>query len=376
MVVADRPRVVTGTFASIDAGDYVVSVGPGLLSRAGEIASAAAPAHRFAVVSDSNVAPLYAQQLVAQLSHPGRPAALCTVAAGEEWKTRESWARITDELLAAGLGRDTTIVALGGGVVCDLAGFVAATFMRGVPVVHVPTTLLAMIDASIGGKTGVDTDLGKNLVGAFHQPSAVIIDAELLATLPAEELRSGMAEAIKHGAIADAAYFEFVSRECRGLLAEAPGKRDVPALNHVIETSVRLKVGFVAADERETGARKALNFGHTIGHAIETLSGYSVRHGEAVGIGMLLEATAAEHEGVAEAGTAERIRRALQAAGLPTQRPAGPSATRVLDSMRADKKGRNGRIEYAVPSRIGTIAAERDGFTVLLPDALVEAVLT
>ena len=373
MVAADtvpgRSQVV------IDGGGYKVTVSPGLLARAGDLICQAAPAYRFAVISDANVAPLYASQLVHELERTGTQVQLCTVPAGEQWKTRESWERITDELLAAGLGRDSAIVALGGGVVCDLAGFVAATFMRGVPVVHVPTTLLSMIDASIGGKTGVDTALGKNLVGAFHQPAAVVVDPEVLGTLPAAELRSGLAEALKHGAIADAEYFEFVARTAPLLLADAPGKRDVPALSQVIERSVRLKLGVVAADEKERGARKALNFGHTIGHALEALSGYSLRHGEAVAVGMLLEVTAAEREGITEAGTSGRLHDALRAAGLPTSRPAGPTPASVIASMQSDKKGRAGTIEYAIPFRIGMMAGAAAGYTVRLPNSLVEEVL-
>jgi len=248
-------------------------------------------------------------------------------------------------------------------------------FMRGVPVVHIPTTLLSMIDASIGGKTGVDTPYGKNLVGAFHQPSAVIIDPEVLDTLPVSDLRAGLAEALKHGAIADAAYFDFIANSAPLLLANEPRERDVLALNHVIEKSVRLKVGVVAADERENGARKALNFGHTIGHAIELLSGFGMRHGEAVGVGMVLEAAAAEREGVTDAGTADRIREALVSAGLPIVRPAGPSVSSILDSMRGDKKSRAGEIEYAVPTRIGVMAGAGTGYTVRLSDAVVAEVL-
>jgi 3-dehydroquinate synthase len=374
-VVDPATRSTRDTISFIEAGGYEISVAAGLLGRAGEIAAAAAPAHRYAVVSDSNVAPLYAARLVEQFGRSGGAVPLCTVPAGEAHKSRESWAAITDQLLAAGLGRDSAIIALGGGVVCDLAGFVAATFMRGVPVVHIPTTLLSMIDASIGGKTGVDTPHGKNLVGAFHQPSAVIIDPEVLDTLPVGDLRAGLAEALKHGAIADAAYFDFIVNSAPGLLAEAPNQRDVPALNHVIEKSVRLKVGVVAADERENGARKALNFGHTIGHAIELLSGFGMRHGEAVGVGMVLEAAAAEREGVTDAGTASRIREALLSAGLPTTRPAGPSVSSILESMRGDKKSRAGEIEYAVPTRIGVMAGADAGYAVRLPDAVVAEVL-
>ena len=359
----------------IGGGGYEIRIAPGSLATAGDVIGSLVPSHRFAVISDSNVAALHAGYLVAQLERQGASALLCTIPAGERFKTRETWAAVTDELLAAGLGRDSTIVALGGGVVCDLAGFVAATFMRGVPVVHIPTTLLAMIDASIGGKTGVDTLTGKNLVGAFHQPAAVLIDPEILATLPLEELRSGMAEAIKHGAIADAGYFEYMVREMPRMLAGEPSRRDVPALGYVIEKSVRLKAGFVAADEKERGARKSLNFGHTIGHAIETLSGYTMRHGEAVGVGMLLETTAAERAGITQAGTSAEILASLRSAGLPVTRPTGPTATAILDAMSGDKKRRAGSIEYAVPRRIGTMAAAELGYTVLLPDAIVRGIL-
>lgn len=361
--------------AFVSVGGYEVSVAPGLLDRVGEIAIAAAPAHRYAIISDSNVAPLYASRVVRSLERNGQTVPLCTIPAGEVHKTRDTWAALTDQLLESQLGRDSAIIALGGGVVCDVAGFVAATFMRGIPVVHVPTTLLAMIDASIGGKTGVDTSHGKNLVGAFHQPSAVIIDPEVLDTLALDELRSGMAEAIKHGAIADAGYFDYLAERAPVLLADEPGGRDVQALNYVIEKSIRLKLGVVAADERESGARKALNFGHTIGHAIEMLSGYSMRHGEAVGVGMLLEAAASELEGVTEAGTAARIRDVLESAGLPTTRPTGAPAERIMESMRSDKKSRAGVTEYSVPLRIGMMAAADAGYTVQLPDSVVAEVL-
>jgi 3-dehydroquinate synthase len=361
--------------AVIESLGYAISVAPGVLDHAGEIIQKAAPAHRYAVVSDSNVAPIYAERLVAQLDKIGEATRLCVVPAGESHKTRQTWADITDQLLQARLGRDSVIVSLGGGVICDMAGFVAATFLRGVPVVHIPTTLLSMIDASIGGKTGVDTPHGKNLVGAFHQPNAVIIDPEVLDTLPVEEIRSGLAEALKHGAIADAEYFDFVGRAAPGLLAGEPGKRDVLSLSHVIESSVRLKVGVVAADERENGARKSLNFGHTIGHAIELLSGFTMRHGEAVGVGMLLEAIAAEREGITEPGTADRIRAALLSVGLPTARPSGPSVSSVLDSMRGDKKSRGGATEYAVPLRIGVMAAAANGYAVRISDERVAEVL-
>ncbi|MEO7218149.1 MAG: 3-dehydroquinate synthase [Gemmatimonadaceae bacterium] len=359
----------------MSAGIYDICIAPGLLDRVAEIVLERAPAHRYAVISDSTVSPLYAGRVAGRLDAGGRPALVSTFPAGEEHKTRQTWADLTDQLLEARFGRDSTIIALGGGVVLDVAGFVAATYMRGIPVVHVPTTLLAMIDASIGGKTGVDTLKGKNLVGAFHQPAAVIVDPDVLATLPVEELRSGMAEALKHGAIGDAAYFDFTSKAAGAIITAGPEARDVAALYYVIEKSIRLKVGVVAMDERELGARKALNFGHTIGHAIEALSGYTIRHGEAVGIGMLLEATASERAGVTEPGTAARISDALKSAGLPTRRPSGPSASSIIEAMRSDKKNRAGVTEFSVPARIGTMAAQDSGYTTLLPDSLLTEVL-
>ncbi|MGI8510731.1 MAG: 3-dehydroquinate synthase [Gemmatimonadaceae bacterium] len=358
---------------SVSAGSYDITIAPGALSDAAAIIRHAAPAHRYAIVTDSNVGLLYAEALRRQFE--GDSAAVCTIPAGEAHKTRDSWASVTDQLLDRCFGRDSTVVALGGGVVCDLAGFVAATFMRGVPVVHLPTTLLAMIDASIGGKTGVDTPSGKNLVGAFHLPSAVVIDPEVLATLPLPELRSGFAEAIKHGVIADERYFDFLAEVGPELAADAGGIRDVSVLGRVIEESVRIKAAVVLADEREKGARKTLNFGHTVGHAIELLSGFTMRHGEAVGVGMVLEARAGERAGITQAGTVSRIATALERAGLPTERPAGPSPERIMDLMRGDKKARSGAAEYAVPARVGMMAAQESGYAVRLPDALMCEVL-
>jgi 3-dehydroquinate synthase len=201
-----------------------------------------------------------------------------TLPAGEAHKTRDTWARATDAMLAAGCGRDTTVVALGGGVVGDLAGFVAATYLRGVPVVQVPTTLLAMLDASVGGKTAVDTPAGKNLVGAFHPPAAVLIDPALLATLPAPDLAAGAAEALKHGVIASAAHFDDVAALLPRL---ARGEADPAALARLVGDSVAVKAAVVAEDLTERGRRKTLNFGHTLGHAVEHASGYALRHGEA-----------------------------------------------------------------------------------------------
>jgi 3-dehydroquinate synthase len=354
---------------------YEVIVAPGALHDAGAIITRAAPAHHYAVVSDPNVAPLYVERVRASLADaaPGATMSLLLVPPGEEHKTRELWAHLTDELLASGAGRDTTIVALGGGVVGDLAGFVAATYMRGIPVVQLPTTLLAMVDASVGGKTGVDTPAGKNLVGAFHPPSAVIADPDTLASLPAPELRSGSAEMIKHGVVADARYFDEVAAVLPRLAADDTG---IPGeLTALIARSVEIKAEVVAADEREQGRRKILNFGHTLGHAIETASGYRLLHGEAIAIGMALESEIAERIGVAEAGTAMRVRAALTAGGLPVVVPLGIDPVEILAATRSDKKARGGRVEYALPVAIGSMAGAECGWGLAVADDIVLGVL-
>jgi 3-dehydroquinate synthase len=370
-VTADRSPPL-GPRVEIRILPYPILVEAGALSRLGDIVTTAAPAHRYAIVTDANVGPLYGSRVVA--GFPAGSAHLVTVPAGESHKTRETWARVTDELLARGMGRDTTVVALGGGVTGDLAGFVAATFLRGVAVVQVPTTLLAMIDASVGGKTGVDTPAGKNLVGAFHPPAAVVVDPEVLGTLPLNELRTGFAEAVKHGAIADSGYFEFVKRELPVLLA--PGGSGSDSMARVIVRSIEIKSEIVRHDELERGLRKVLNFGHTIGHALEASSGYELAHGEAVAIGMALESLIAERAGIAEAGTSAAIRDALKVAELPTDRPGSLSGQKILNAMKADKKVRGGRLEYALPSKIGAMAGSESGWTVTVAEDIVREVLT
>ncbi len=349
---------------------YDVTIGYGALDRIGDIVQRAARAHRYALVTDGHVAPLYADQVKSSLGAAATE--VLTIRAGEEWKTRETWAALTDQMLAAGMGRDTTVIALGGGVVGDVAGFVAATFMRGVPFIQVPTSLLAMIDASIGGKTGVDTPAGKNLVGAFHQPAAVIADPNVLRTLPREHLRAGLAEAIKHGVIADERYLESVV--AFGSTIDAGGSGD-DALTDLVATSVEIKASVVRRDEREAGLRKTLNFGHTLGHAIELAAEYRMLHGEAVAIGMVLESEIAEAMSVASSGTAAAIRNAVRRVGLPDSPPAALSADAILRGTHGDKKARGGRAEYALPSRIGAMAAADRGWAIPVADELVQRLL-
>ena len=357
------------TTREVELPTYRVTIGAGVLEAIGELARGVAPAHRYAIITDSNVGPLYSGRVRRALGESS--SSVFTIPAGEANKSRETWLAVTDELLATGFGRDTTIVALGGGVVGDLAGFVAATFMRGIPYVQVPTSLLAMIDASVGGKTGVDTPAGKNLVGAFHQPAAVLADTSLLATVPAGHIRSGMAEAIKHGVIADADYFEWASH-IASVRVTTPAASEMVNL---VARSVEIKADVVRRDERESGVRKTLNFGHTIGHAVELCSGYTLLHGDAVAIGMVLESELAERIGVAAGGTAARVRESVRVAGLPERRPASMSIDDVVAATSGDKKARAGRAEYALPARIGAMAGGDRGWSLPVSEERVREVL-
>jgi 3-dehydroquinate synthase len=263
---------------------------------------------------------------------------------GEAYKTLESASTVLDALVAAGANRDTTVVALGGGVVGDIAGFAAASYLRGVRYLQVPTTLLAQVDSSVGGKTGVNHPGGKNLIGAFHQPGIVLIDTDTLNTLPDRELRAGLAEVIKHGAIADVEFFAWLEANMRGLLA-----RDPEALAHAVRRSCEIKAAVVAEDEREAGRRAILNFGHTFGHAIERCQGYGEwLHGEAVAAGMIM---AAEF-GALDADEAGRLRRLVEAAGLPSAPPSVDAAA-LRAAMGMDKKVRRKSLHFVLLDGLG-----------------------
>ena len=344
-----------------------VLIGAGLLDECGAELHATLQRRRLAIISDSNVAPIYAAQLAATCGTP--LPTLLTIPAGEASKTRQQWSRLTDELLDLHFGRDSAILALGGGVVGDLAGFVAATYLRGIPVVQLPTTLLAMIDASIGGKTGVDTRNGKNLVGAFHHPVLVLADPTLLGTLPVDQLRNGLAEAIKHAVIASAPDFVWLATNA-GSIIRAGGPN--PALaEQLVRRNVKIKADIVARDERESGVRKILNFGHTIGHAIETLSGFAMLHGESVAVGMVVEARIAARAGIGDTGLPEMLIEVLRQAGLPITVPAAMSSDAILEATRSDKKARDGVVEYALPARLGMMAGADRGFGIPVRDDIV-----
>jgi 3-dehydroquinate synthase len=348
-----------------------ILIGAGLLDQCGAELHLALSGRRLAIVSDDVVAPLYAARVAAALAPS--PVTILTIPAGEASKTRQNWSRLTDELLDSGFGRDSAIIALGGGVVGDLAGFVAATYMRGIPFVQMPTSLLAMIDAAIGGKTGVDTRAGKNLVGAFHHPALVIVDPRALSTLPLPHVRNGLAEAIKHGVIASRAEFEWIASNLAALLRE--GGPAIELADRLVRRNIEIKAAVVARDEREGGVRKTLNFGHTIGHAVESLSGYSMLHGECIAVGMVVEARIAALVGIADPALAGAIAQLLGAAGLPVSVPESMTAAAVLAGTRSDKKARGGFVEYALPAALGAMAGADRGYAIPVPDsAVLEAV--
>jgi 3-dehydroquinate synthase len=339
---------VTSVLVRHALGSYPVHVEPGVLERLDELVQRHLSGRRVALIADDTV-----YRLLREGRLPGArwDGAALTFPSGERSKTRDTWSRLTDELLRLGFGRDSGIVALGGGVAGDLGGFVAATYMRGVPYLQVPTTLLAMLDASVGGKTGVDTAEGKNLIGAFHPPVAVLADPLVLATLPEREYRAGLAEAVKHGLIADREYFGWMERNVEPLLT-----RDPAALQHLVRRSVEIKAEVVSEDEREAGRRAILNAGHTVAHALERATEYRLPHGEAVGLGLLAEAALATGLGLATPEAGARVAALLERLGLPTRLEPLPEE-RVLQAMESDKKNRGGGIRFALPRGLGTMGA-------------------
>lgn len=332
---------------SIDLGarSYPILIGPGLLED-GNVLSEVVPARDVMVVTNDVVAPLYLARLLRALGNRRVETAL--LPDGERYKTLETMGRVLDALVAARMNRDACVLALGGGVIGDVAGFAAACYQRGVGYVQVPTTLLAQVDSSVGGKTGVNHPGGKNLVGAFHQPLAVISDTRTLGTLPVRELRAGLAEVIKYGLVADAAFLAWLEAELEQLLALEPS-----AVEYAVRRCCEIKAAIVAADEREHGARALLNLGHTFGHAIEAAAGYGEwLHGEAVGVGMLLAADLSQRLGWIGSEDVERVRELLRRAGLPVTAPR-IGAGRALELMAMDKKVLAGRIRLVLLARIG-----------------------
>ncbi|TAN05013.1 MAG: 3-dehydroquinate synthase [Rhodanobacteraceae bacterium] len=319
---------------------YPIRIGAGLLADGAAWRGAIRGGHAL-IVTDGNVAPLYAQRLrdaLVRTAPPTLQTGTLILPAGEAHKNLDALAHVLDALARLGATRDACVLALGGGVVGDIAGFAAACWMRGIDCIQFPTTLLAMVDSSVGGKTGVDHAAGKNLIGAFHQPRAVVADLATLTTLPDRELRAGLAEVVKTACIGDAGFFAWLEAHVDPLLARASD-----ALTHAITTCCRFKAGIVERDEREAGERALLNFGHTFGHALETEAGYgALLHGEAVAIGMVLSADLAARLGMATAADADRLRTLLRRIGLPLARPPQLDPHTLLAHMRLDKKNRAG----------------------------------
>lgn len=343
-------------------GSYPVHVEPGLLGRLPALAAELLPRRRLAVITD---------RTVGRLVPHGLEVPTLVVAPGEASKTRARWSGLTDRLLDLGFGRDSAIVAVGGGVVGDLAGFVASTYLRGVPWLSVPTSLVAMVDASVGGKTGVNARQGKNLVGAFHPPVGVLADPAVLGTLHPAHLGAGLVEALKHGIVADQDYFAWI-----GAQSEAVLRRDPHVLTELVTRSVAIKARVVSNDEREQGRRAILNAGHTVGHAIERVSEYTVLHGDAVAIGLVTEALLAHRLGLAERALAPTIRLALERLGRPTTLSAEWSDESLLDAMAMDKKVRAESLRFALPVTIGSMAGAASNWTVPVSRDLVQIVLS
>jgi 3-dehydroquinate synthase len=343
---------------ALDGRSYPIHVGTGLLERLGEFI-APMNATSLLIVSDENVAPLYADRVMAAVQSTAR-ASLLVLPAGEDNKRWDNAAKILDRLVDLGADRQAVVVALGGGVIGDVAGFAASLYMRGVRYVQVPTTLLAQVDSSVGGKTAINHPRGKNLIGTFHQPAAVVSDTLTLQTLPAREVTAGLAEVIKHGLLADAEYFAEVRTGMSALRALEPA-----ALARAILRSCEIKAGIVARDEKEAGERALLNLGHTFAHAIEAMTGYTRwLHGEAVGCGLVLAGELSRRSGLLGSAEVREIAATVAAAGLPS-RVEGLSATDALAAMRADKKALAGQIGFIVLQRIGK-AVQRP-----VPDELV-----
>jgi 3-dehydroquinate synthase len=342
---------------------YDIVIGCGVLDAPESWAGLPASANAL-IVSNVTVAPLYARRLAAALAPHHRRVLQLALPDGEVHKDGETLNLIYDKLLAEACDRKTVIYALGGGVVGDMAGFAAACYMRGVPFVQVPTTLLAQVDSSVGGKTAINHPLGKNMIGAFYQPARVVCDLDTLDTLPARELSAGLAEVIKYGPIADAGFLDWIEANLDALL-----HRDKVALAHAVQRSCEIKAQVVGSDERESGLRAILNFGHTFGHAIEAGLGYGEwLHGEAVGCGMVMAADLSARLGLMPGAFVGRVRSVCQRAGLPVRAPA-LGAERYLALMGLDKKAEAGEIRFVVIDRLGSARTQA------APEALVREVI-
>lgn len=344
--------MMTETVVTVGLGErsYPIRIKSGLLAEIGLDLHERKIGAKYGVISDDRVAALYGDRFMRSLHDAGIRAELITFPAGEASKHLQTIAVLSSELAQRGFDRKDALIALGGGVTGDITGFLASIYLRGIPFVQVPTTLLAQVDSSVGGKTGVDIPEGKNLVGTFYQPNAVYIDIDVLHTLPQDELRGGLAEVIKYGVIHDAAFFSFLEQNRKAVFSL---QQDV--LVKLVARCCEIKAWVVEQDEREGGLRRILNFGHTIGHAVEAASGFQLIHGYAVAIGMGAAAELAGRAGCLSAEDAESIRRLIAAYGLPTAVPAGLDREAVKKYLLNDKKTVGGRVFYVLPEAIGRV---------------------
>ena len=331
---------------------YTIRIGAGALGDIGKVCLRHFRGGRALVVTDANVAPLYAGQTLESLAAAGVQASVLRIPAGEASKSMRQLSRILDKMASLRLDRGCGAIALGGGVVGDIAGFAAAVFLRGVPYVQAPTTLLAQVDSAVGGKTAIDHRLGKNLVGAFHQPIAVVSDTSTLLTLPEREFRAGLAEVVKHAAIADARLFSYLEKNEARILA-----RDEGVMGRIVASNCRIKARVVEHDEREAGPRQILNFGHTLGHAVEALAGYSseLLHGEAIAVGMSAASRISCAMGRCAPGDVERLTALLDRFGLPTGMAEPPGLAVLKRLLASDKKTRRGSPRFVLMRRIGEV---------------------
>ena len=367
---AERHDIVP---VSLGQRSYDIHIGEGILSRAGDIVAPFMKRPMTAIVTDENVAEAHLATLERALASRGIRSTAIVMPPGEATKSYRHLAELCDRLLAAGIERRDRIIAFGGGVIGDLAGFAAAILRRGVDFIQIPTTLLSQVDSSVGGKTGINSPHGKNLIGAFHQPLVVITDIGLLGTLPRRELAAGYAEVAKYGLLGDAGFFEWLEGAAPAIM-----RGDTQARIHAIRRSCEAKAAIVAEDETETGVRALLNLGHTFGHALESATGYSQRllHGEGVSIGMVQAFRFSERQNLCPPGTAERVAKHLKSVGLPVhagqiQGELPPPAT-LLDIMRQDKKAQGGRLTFILARGIGEAFIAKDVADAEVLDFLTE----
>jgi len=350
----------------IEDDSYKIVIGENILESIAPDMKQADLAYNYAIITDSNVHKLYGESLKKHFSDLGLNNILLTFPAGEKNKNRQTKSKLEDEMLNNKFGRDSAVIAIGGGVVGDVAGYLAATYNRGVKYVQVPTSLVACVDSSIGGKTGVDTHRGKNLIGSFHQPYRVYIDTNTLKTLPRKEVREGLAEVIKYGVIKDGNLFRYLEKNIEKIFIH-----DKQALRYIVKTSCEIKGEVVENDEKESNLRKILNFGHTIGHGIEALSDFKITHGEAISVGMIAEGKIAIKLGLWNHDELTRLQNLIGSASLPTDIPQNTGIGKLIDVMKLDKKARGGEIEMTLPIKIGEMSSLNGNYGIKVDENLI-----